>query len=279
MRRSTVVIKGAVTSVVIAALTFTAASPPSQADTGQAALDFLSATDAATLTAVAGGVDVIEQITYSRATDLSNELYPLVHATVPAGGKVRVHVTVDPDQTNYMSVRRMPGSRLLGAAGQEMLSGSRWATVSMLTTSAARRARAAGATDATAITGITNARVIEDPWVATEPAEIARRMVLPPYTGAQDEGWTTVVTTPQADGTTLISGTINAGVPASDGEDMCVRPFVEIVVGPDGVARSSHWRETCPGKGTREYRTTSTFGPQPIQPPTTPTMPASRALR
>ena len=89
---------------------------------------------------------------------------------------------------------------------------------------------------------------------------------------------TTVATTAQPDGTTVITGSIRAGVPASDGEDRCVRPLVEMVVGPDLVTRSSRWIETCPGRGTREYRATATYGPQVIQPPTRPRLAASDVL-
>ena len=120
--------------------------------------------------------------------------------------------------------------------------------------------------------------MVRDGYVVDEPLISASRLILPPYSGSQDEGWTTVTVTPRVDGTRLISGTIRAGVPASDGEDRCVRPLVEMVVGPDDVTRSSRWIETCPGRGTREYRATATYGLQPIQPPTRPRESASDIL-
>ncbi len=182
------------------------------------------------------------------------------------------------DSAYYVSVRYQPSGRLIGAAGRTAAGAPLWATVRMLTDDAAADARAGGASDRTALTGITDRSLLMDYDLGRAPGPSPSGLILPPYSGAQDEGWTIVTTTPLADGTTLISGTIRASVPASDGEDRCVRPLVEMVVGPDGVTRSSHWIETCPGRGTREYRSVATYGPQPIQPPTRPRMAASRVL-
>jgi len=175
-------------------------------------------------------------------------------------------------------VRRQPGTRLLGAAGRTSAAALLWATVSMLDPASARHARSAGARDHWAIFHLPGPQYIADYGVAESPLVTALRLILPPYSGAQDEGWTTVTTTLRADGTTLISGSIAASVPASDGEDKCVRPLVEIVVGADSIARSSHWVETCPGLGTREYSATALYGLQPTRTIPIPRMSASRAL-
>ena len=196
---------------------------------------------------------------------------------MPAGARVRVHLTANADDSSYTSVRRQPSGRLLGGAGRETAAAAPWATVSMLLDSPRDAARAAGAPDRTALTGV-DPDLVRDYFIVTDPLTDAARLILPPYAGSQDEGWTTVSTTPRADGTTLITGTIRAGVPASDGEDRCVRPLVEMVVGPDNVTRSSRWIETCPGRGTREYRATATYGPQAIQPPTRPRAAAADIL-
>jgi hypothetical protein len=264
--------------VILALLTPAAGAERAAAEIGQAALDALTAADRATRLAAASGFDVVQQVSLGSRADLETGFKLLVHATVPAGGRVRVHVTVNPDEAFYLSVRRQPGTRLLAAAGRQSETAALWATVSMLESTAARHARSAGALDRTAITGLTGPDFIADYQVAESPLVMALDLLLPPYSGSQDEGWTTVTTVVRADGTTLISGSIAASVPASDGEDKCVRPLVEIVVGPDSIARSSHWRETCPGRGTREYRATASYGVQPIQPPTLPRMSAARAL-
>lgn len=252
--------------------------PSASADSGPAALAYLTTVDRATRAAAATGIDVVQIVRFSRRSDLALTMEPTVRGTVPAGAKVRVHVTVNPDAAFYMSVRRQPGSRLIGSTGRETATALPWATVSMLYPAPAARARRAGATERTAITGILNADAIADYWVVNEPIQTALRMILPPYSGDQEEGWRTVDTSLRADGTTLISGTIAARPAASDGEDNCVRPLVEIVVGASGLAQSSHWREMCPGEGTREYWTTMTYGVQSIQPPTNPQMTWVRAF-
>lgn len=269
--RSGAIVSGA---VVMMTLVLTA---PAAADTGDPALDTLTAASRATSTAIATGIDVVTTVRFSRATNLSSSFTPQVAAVVPAGARVRVHITANPDESSYTSVRRQPSGRLLGGAGRETAAAAPWATVSMLLDGPRDVARAAGTSDRTALTGVDPGDV-RDYFVITGPLTDASRLILPPYSGSQDEGWTTVRVTPRADGTTLISGTIAAGVPASDGEDRCVRPLVEIVVGADLVARSSRWIETCPGRGTREYRSVATYGPQAIQPPTRPRVPAASVL-
>ncbi len=260
------------------ALLVALAGAPASADTGDAAVEALEAADRATRAAAGAGVDVVQVVAFDRRSSLRTWFTPMVGATVAAGSRVRVHATVNAGSTYYTSVRLQPSGRLIGASGRTTAGAPLWATVSMLRDDVAASARAGGASDRTALTGVTDPDLLREYFLGREPVLIAEDLILPPYSGAMDEGWTTVTTTPQADGTTLISGSIRAGVPASDGEDRCVRPIVEMVVGTDGVTRSSHWIETCPGRGTREYRATATYGPQPIQPPTRPRMPADRVL-
>jgi hypothetical protein len=217
-------------------------------------------------------------VTFDRRSSLRTYFTPMVGATVAAGTRVRVHATVNSDSAYYVSVRRQPGGRLIGASGRTAAGAPLWSTVSMLSSDLAATAHAHGVGDRTALTGITDPDVLREYFLGREPLLVANDLILPPYAGAMEEGWTFVTTTPQADGTVLISGSIRASVPASDGEDMCVRPLVEMVVGPDNVTRSSHWIETCPGRGTREYRVVAAYGPQPIQPPTNPHVAVSSIL-
>lgn len=253
------------------------ASAPAVADTEDPALDTLTAAARATSAAIATGVDVVTTVSFSRSADLRSSFTPQVAAVAPAGARVRVHLTANADGSSYTSIRRQPSGRLLGGAGRETAAAEPWATVSMLLDAPRATARASGLPDRTALTGV-DPDDVRDSYVITQSLIDASRLILPPYSSAQDEGWSTVRITPRADGTTLISGSIRAGVPASDGEDRCVRPVVEIVVGADLVARSSRWIETCPGRGTRQYRSVATYGPQAIQPPTRPRVPAASVV-
>jgi hypothetical protein len=262
----------------VAAILLAVLGAPAHADTGEPARAVLEAADLATRAAVATGVDIVQTVTFDRRSSLRTGFTPMVGASVPAGSRLRVHATVNPDSAYYLSVRFLSSGRLIGSAGRTAAGAPLWATVSMISSEAAAHARAAGASDRTALTGITDPDLLREYFLGREPGIVAQDLILPPYSGALDEGWTVVTTSPRADGTTLISGSIRASVPASDGEDRCVRPLVEMVVGPDGVTRSSHWIESCPGRGTREYRAVATYGPQPIQPPTRPRKAASSVL-
>jgi hypothetical protein len=277
-RTGTSSVRRGVAAVVVAVGLVAVAPASAGADTGDPALDTLTAAARATSTAIATGVDVVTTVSFSRSTDLRSSFIPQVAAVVPARSRVRVHVTANADGSSYTSVRRQPSGRLLGGAGREASGAAPWATVSMLLDGPRGEARSAGVPDRTALTGV-DPDDVRDSYILTDPFVDAARLVLPPYSRSQDEGWSTVSVTPGPGGTTVISGTIRAGVPASDGEDRCVRPLVEIVVGPDLVARTSRWIETCPGRGTREYVSVVTYGPQAIQPPTRPRVPASSVLR
>lgn len=265
-------------AAIALALLSALAGAPASADTGEAARAQLAAAVHATEAAAATGVDIVQLVTFSRRSGLRTWFTPMVGATVPAGSLVRVHATVNAGSAYYASVRLQPRGTLIGASGRTVAGAPLWATVGMLGNDSAATARAGGASDRTALTGIADPDLLREYFLGREPVLIAQKLILPPYAGAQEEGWTIVTTTLRADGTTLISGSIRASVPASDGEDMCVRPLVEMIVGPDAVTRSSHWIETCPGRGTREYRAVAVYGPQPIQRPTRPRMPASSVL-
>lgn len=245
----------------------------SHAETGDAALAALAAANTATITAARSGIDVVQQVTFSRGTELG-DFTPRMYASVPGGTRLRVHATASADGSGYTSVRFQPSGRLLAAGGIDPASMAPWATLRLVFPDVRSDARRAGLNDRTALTGVSPEDVL-DSAIVSEPARLAADLVLPPYAGSGDEGWTTIETIPQADGTTVIRGSIRAGVPASDGEDRCTRPLVELTVGPDNVARSSRWTETCPGAGTRTYRAVAVYGPQTPQPPTRPRADAS----
>jgi hypothetical protein len=91
------------------------ASPPAQS----APEDILDAAATASLAAATGGgIDVIQLVTFTRSSNLIKALQPPVDATVPAGAKVRVHLTANPDGQYYQSIRRVPSAALLGASGR-----------------------------------------------------------------------------------------------------------------------------------------------------------------
>lgn len=257
----TVVLSGAV-----------AGATPAPADTTPE-LDALAAAVLATGTAIASGVDVVQTVTFTGRTRLT-EFTPRIYATVPGGTRLRVHATVDAEGASYLSVRYQPSGRLLAGAGIDPTTSLPWATLLLLYPDARARARAAGLSDRTALIDVRTGLLLDTAPVAA-PTRTAANLLLPPYADDGDEGWTTITVLPQPDGTTVFRGSIRAGVPATDGEDRCTRPLVEFTVGPDNVARSSRWTQTCPGTGTVTYRATATYGPQNVQPPTRPRRAAS----
>lgn len=267
------VVQAGVAAVMSATLVLAAA--PASADS-TAELDALDAAVHATAAAMAGGVDVVQTLKFSQSTRLT-EFRPRVYARVPAGSRVRVHATVGADGTSYFSVRYQPSGRLIAGAGVDPSTSAPWATLLMLFPDARARARAAGLADRTALTDVSPDDLLDSSTVRA-PVAVAADLLLPPYADAYDEGWTTIRVLPQADGTTIIRGSIRAGVPASDGEDRCTRPLVELTVGPDNVARSSRWTQTCPGQGTVTVRATAVYGSQDVQPPTRPQRAASSVL-
>jgi hypothetical protein len=267
--------------VALVALAFLALlpGPPAEADsTGDPARDLLMAANQATWSAAETGIDVQQVVTVAGPTSLRFWFTPQASVTVPGGSIVRVHSTVMNDGTSYTSLRYLPSARLIGAAGVDPVTRERWATVSMLEGEYRARARSHGAHDRTALVGIADTRILRDSLVLDEPMTMALRLILPPYSASMEEGWTTVSTQTRGDGTTVISGTIDAGVPASDGEDTCVRPSVELVIGLDHVAREASWVEQCPDRPAREYHAVATFGDHVVKPPTRPRLSAARAL-
>jgi hypothetical protein len=243
---------------------------PAPADTGMAALEQLDAAVRATSELSSTGIDVIQTATIDRAGRLRT-FTPRMDVPVSAGTKLRVHATVNPDASYYLSVRTRPSGRLVGAAGRQP-GASPWGTVSML------EERPAGVSARTALTGLPDDAFFSEPNLPDNPRGVALRLLLPPYASSFDEGWSDVVSTTRPDGLLVISGNVRAGVPASDGEERCTWPSVSVVVGLDGVISSSRWVQSCPGQGTREFRSVALYGPQPIQPPTRPRLPASTVL-
>lgn len=244
---------------------------PAPADTGMAALEQLDAAVRATSTAAATGIDVIQTVSFDRASRLRT-FRPRLDVAVGAGARLRVHATVNADEAFYLSVRQQPGGRLVAAAGRETASSLPWATASMLDDPPA------GVSARTALTGLPRDAYLYDSSLPGNPSVVASSLVVPPYADSFDEGWSDVVSSTQADGSTLITGNVRAGVPASDGEERCTWPSVQVVVGPDGVILSSRWVQNCPGQGTRTFRSVAVYGPQTIQPPTRPRLAASTVL-
>jgi hypothetical protein len=67
-------------------------------------------------------------------------------------------------------------------------------------------------------------------------------------------------------------------VGATAEDEVCHWPLLEIVAGPDNVARSTHWIQACSSVGQREYWATATYGPSiVVQPATKPQMTAAKA--
>jgi hypothetical protein len=244
---------------------------PAAADTGMAALEQLDAAVRATTEGAGTGIDVIQTATFDRAGRLRT-FTPRMDVPVSAGTRLRVHATVNPDASYYLSVRTQPSGRLVGAAGRQPGASPPWGTVSML------EKRPAGVSAGTALTGLPDDAYFSELNLPDNPRVVALRLLLPPYASSFDEGWSDVVSTTRPDGRLVISGNVRAGVPASDGEERCTWPSVRVVVGPDGVISSSRWVQSCPGQGTREFRSVAVYGPQPIQPPTRPQLPASTVL-
>jgi hypothetical protein len=227
----------------------------------------------ATVAAAAGGIDVVQTARYSGRTRLADSK-PRIYATVPAGTRLRTHTTAAADGSGYTSVRFQPSGRRLAAGGVDPSTRESWATLLLLYPAERTTARAAGLRDRTALVGIDPENVL-DYWIARAPKSTALGLLFPPYATSGDEGWTTIDVLPQADGTTVVRGTIRDRVAASDGEERCTRPLVEVTVGTDGVITSSRWITQCPGRGTTRVDSVATYGPQVPQPPTRPRAPAS----
>ena len=183
-----------------------------------------------------------------------------------------------PDASYYLSVRDNRSGRLLASSGREMATAAPWATVSMLAEGDAAAARAAGVSERTALVGLPPDMDLYEYYLPQQPGVIALQLILPPYADAFDEGWSDVVSRTRPDGTTVIRGSVPVGVSASDGDDSCSRPSVRVLVGVDGVISSARWSQTCPGQGTRLFRSAATYGPQSIQPPTRPQREAATVL-
>lgn len=253
------------------------AAPPALADTADDAFEALFQATRATSSAAAAGIDVVQSVRYGSTANLSVQ-NPQVSATVPGGSRLRVHSTVGADGAAYLSVRFQPSGRLLAAAGVDPESMAPWATVLMLDRAARAQARRAGVPERTVITDVPASAVL-DPRAVDAPLASALRLLLPPYASSLDEGWTTIEVLPQPDGTTVIRGSIRSRPAASDGEDACARPLVEVTMGVDSVVSSSRWTEVCPGEGTRTFSAVASYGPQTVQPPTRPRRAADAVLR
>lgn len=264
---------------------------PARADQRQAALDALNQAIQRTEVAAQSGIDVKQFITYRAPFGLT-WTQPGVNTVLRSGSRLRIHVTANPDGSGYTSVRLMPSLRLVAAGGVDPSSRALWATVSMLSSPGQARARSAGLSSVTALTGMEPfANYLDDPaggpTYLRYPSNLAQRVLLPPLTSAgMAYTWATIESSPLADGGTLFRGSIPAVV--QDGQegdevDTCVRPLVEITVGPDMVIRSSRWRETCPRggtrpAGTRTYESTAKYGPVLVKGPVSPRSPASSVL-
>lgn len=270
-------------AVALALVALTSAASPAHAATGEAALAVLDAAVRATYTAEETGIDVVQTVRFDRTTSLRG-FTPQLDLSVAAGTRLRVHATVPPTTDldappYYLSIRRQPSGALVGSTGREAAGAPAWATVSTLDYSGARAARAAGVPERTALTGLPAGTELYDRYLPRAPAIIAMNLILPPYADAYDEGWQDIVSTLRSDGATVIRGSVPAGVAASDGEDRCSRPLVEVTVSAAGIITASRWTQTCPGKGTSRYAATATYGPQPVQPPTKPTRAAAGIIR
>jgi hypothetical protein len=250
---------------------------PATADTGKAALLQLDAAVNATTAAAASGIDVIQTVSFERAGRLRT-FTPRLTMAVGARSQLRVHATVNADTSYYLSVRDNYSGRLLASSGRQGAGEDSWATVSMLDEKDAARARAAGVSERTALVGLPADVDLYEYFLPKQPGVIALQLILPPYADAFDEGWSDVVSRTRPDGTTVIRGRVPVGVSASDGDDLCSRPSLRVLVGVDGVISSSRWSQSCPGQGIRLFRSAATYGPQDVQPPTRPQRDASSVL-
>ena len=239
-------------------------------------LDTLTAAVEATVAAAATGMDVVSTVGVDRRTDLGDTLVPPVYTTVPAGSRVRVHVTTTGTRDYYASIRLQPSGRLLGAAGRNPAAGGGlWSTLSMMPQDwAASFARDRGLSMRTAITAMDTGRMGTGA-LGADPSRDAVRLILPPYASSAEEFWTGLTVTPSPSGV-VIRGT----VPRGDGEaeDDCAYTDIAMVVRADSVIESSRWTATCPGAGVRTYVATATYGPQPIQVATRPRVTMEAAL-
>ena len=259
-------------AALVAAAGVLALPAPVAADETPELLALEAAIDA-TVAASRSGIDVVQTARFSGRTRLA-DARPRVYATVPAGTRLRTHTTAAADGSGYTSVRFQPSGRLLAAGGVDPGTGEPWATLLLIYPEERATARAAGLSDRTALVGI-DPEIVLDSGIAQAPRSTALGLLFPPYATSGDEGWTPIDVLPQADGTTVIRGTVRDRVAASDGEERCTRPLVEVTVGADGVITSSRWITRCPGQGTTRVESVATYGPQVPQPPTRPRAPAS----
>ncbi|MBU6246100.1 MAG: hypothetical protein KGP12_12870 [Actinomycetales bacterium] len=264
---------------------------PARADDRQAAIDALNQALQRTDLAAQSGIEVKQFITYRAPFGLA-WTQPGVNTVLRSGSRLRVHVTAAPDGSGYTSVRLMPSLRLIAAGGVDPRSRAMWATVSMLSSPGQARALSGGLSSVTALTGLEPfASYLDDPGGGPTslpyPSSLAQKVLLPPHTSAgMASAWTTIESIPLADGGTLIRGSmpvIEEGGEEEGEVDTCVRPLVEITVGPDMAIRSSRWRETCPrggtrSAGTRTYESTAAYGPVVVKGPVSPSRPASSVL-
>jgi hypothetical protein len=107
-------IPAAFSAGAVAVLGFLVAAPPAQAD----AMDVLQSAVAITIQAAAGGVNVVETVTFSKANDLRSTIFGGPSGKVPAGGRVRVHIAANSDGSYYETFRRVPSAALVGLGGR-----------------------------------------------------------------------------------------------------------------------------------------------------------------
>jgi hypothetical protein len=254
------------------------ASPPAQA----APEDILDAAATASLAAATGGgIDVIQLVTFTRSSNLIKALQPPVDATVPAGAKVRVHLTANPDGQYYQSIRRVPSAALLGASGRTTApAGGLWATFSVMTGMDYQRvARDRGLTRTTAVTSMQTGRMGFPDSASNDPMYAALSLLLPPYWSESADWWRGTTVEAGLGGRTIIRAPVI--VPNGESEDTCTRKSAAVIVGSNGRIESSVWTQNCPGIGLTRHSTTVVYGPQTIKPPTTPrkTMNTVMAMR
>ncbi|MBK9739986.1 MAG: hypothetical protein IPO93_10805 [Actinobacteria bacterium] len=259
-----------ITAVALAALWL---APPAAADPHielQAAL-------AATEQAAGTGVGVVQNVTFGRSEDLGKAFVPRVAATVPAGGRVRVHFATNPGGTYYQSVRQMPGGALLGAAGVAApAAGGRWATLSMLGDRSSAFAKGRGLSQAITVTNMDSGRMGPGDAAAMDPADAAMRLLVPPYANRSAEFWTGVKVTPANGGGTLLTA-VSARGDAQVG-DSCTYAGIRVSIGSDDRITSARWTETCPRSGAHRFASTATFGRQVVKPPARPRIGMNQAL-
>jgi len=268
-------------------------APPAHADPRQDAVDALELAASRTEAAAANGIDVEQFVTYRAPFSLTHEVVG-VNTVLRSGSRLRIHVTTGSDGSGYASVRRMPTGRLVAAGGVDPATGEVWATVSMLDSQYLEQARSAGLSSVTALTNLPSMGGLSlvyspgmESWLYL-PRKLASSALVPPNSRYGEAFyWTTIEMIRQADGGMLFRGSqpaINDSGAEEEELDMCVRPLVEIRVGPDMLVRSSRWREVCPQggnwpAGTRTYQATATYGPVTVKGPVSPSRRACSVLR